>query len=136
MTMDERRKRIHIRALESLIDERLLEVGDTPQDIASFLNARDIKGERYSSESCPLTNYMWEEIEKAPGLIPEDGSICGVEVTGDAVEIYMLFQGHTVEIGVELTPPAAEFIGRFDNGDFPELVDEDEGRSAAERDEE
>jgi hypothetical protein len=135
--MDERRRRIQIRKLQSFLDERLLEVGDTPQDIASFLNERGIKGDQHGSTSCPLTNYIWAEIDKAGDLLPPGVEVARLAVTGDEVELHLSFNDdEAIEANVELTDSASYFIGRFDEGEFPELVDEDEDRSAAERDEE
>ncbi len=79
----------------------LYELGNTPSKIAKELERRGIQGIKEDGSSCPLANVLQAHYRE------------GVLVGRDEIEIN----------GVTLSTPDvfAEFVSRFDGGDFPNL---------------
>jgi hypothetical protein len=88
---------------ENLVDDLQL-LGDTPDEIAELLNDLDIKGDRRTNDSCPIVNYLEVRGYSYP------------KVTQTYVSC---FQGN---LFLRITMPVHNFIVRFDNGKFPELI--------------
>lgn len=85
------------------IEQKLADLPNTPDEIAKFLIARGINGRRGSGYACPFARYIG----------------CGVTVTSDKIVI-------NPDTGTYLavTKPVSEFICKFDQGDYPELVED------------
>ncbi len=96
----------------------LATLGDTPVAVAETLRAKGIKGRPCESSRCPIANW----------LVTETGAVT-VEVDSD---IYFRHAG-AHGLWIDPTPDAvAEFIRRFDEGDFPDLIDDGDSDDWAE----
>lgn len=87
--------------------EALSWLGDTVEEIAEGLRARGIKGHQNAGFSCPIHNYLatfgWDTYA--------DNPYCWL---GDPMFTRDRFD----------TPaPVGEFINRFDDGKFPDLIE-------------
>lgn len=95
---------------------------DKGQDIAEFLRGEEVKGYKGSEENCPIAQWMQNKT----------GEI--VMVNGDAVARYCDLDDEDPNYEIllneyfrEPTSAMLEFIEKFDNGEFPDLVLEDLG---------
>jgi hypothetical protein len=85
------------------IKQKLAELPNTPDEIAAFLTKHGITGRRGSCYRCPFANYLGHGVAVKPDKI-----ILNIDT-----DQYMA-----------VPEPVSEFIGRFDQGNYPELVEE------------
>lgn len=85
------------------IKQKLAELPNTPDEIAKFLMTLGIRGRIGSCYRCPTANYLGG----------------GVVVKLDKI----IFDIDTDQY-LAVPEPVSEFIGKFDQGDYPELVEE------------
>lgn len=81
---------------------------DTPDDIASYLESEGIKAYRGNASFCAVSNF----ISNLTGQEIETTCLSVVNI-GDSKKEFRL-----------TTTAMSEFIRRFDNGGYPELVQE------------
>lgn len=89
----------------------LAALGDTPDAVADQLRALGIKGGQSDYCGCPIANYLLQSgaytcVFVAPSEILADADM------------------------VQTPMPIAAFIGRFDVGDYPDLIDITQEHSA------
>jgi len=100
---------------DEVLRDFLESLGNSPDEVASNLASKGIKGSRSVSVSCPVTNVVKKYFETdnvSTGL-----SLCSVNVLTD-------YEGPSAQ--VELPYSVQVFVFRFDNGEFPELVEEEQ----------
>ena len=92
-------------------------------EIADFLKNQGVKGLKGHDEQCPIANWMNAQTGDA------------ITVTGDYISKYfdypadMPYEEYEIimdEVTRIPTEAIMEFIARFDQGDFPELIEEPE----------
>lgn len=83
---------------------------ETPDSIAEFLESKGARGEMQDGESCVITNYILGETD-AIGCSTTEAEII---VEDD------YYNAHSFGT----TPAVSEFIHLFDQGYYPQLVDE------------
>lgn len=89
-----------------MIAQLLAELGDTADDVADRLRALGIKGERGVGEHCPIANLL------------HSNGYEGAEVDTDT--IYP--EGSFGDVEVDAPEPVEEFIRRFDDGVYLDLI--------------
>lgn len=94
-------------AIATDIWNRLADLGDDPDIIAENLAAAGITGHRNEAAACPLYHYLRAEI-------PPVRCVGDVEIAYDA--------GGPLPEFTNIPPVAGEFVRRFDEGGYPELV--------------
>lgn len=94
------------------LDQALAELPDTADGIAAYLIEQECRGRRRNARCCPVANYL-----------TGTGEFFDADV--DPALIDALIEGDQ-EARVETPAHIAEFIKRFDDGEWPELVDEPE----------
>lgn len=94
---------------------------ETANDLADYLKSENVKGYKGDEDRCAIAVWLTDQTGDA------------VSVSGDYVSRYFDFEDD-VEENMQLwellmedntrtpTPAMMEFISRFDDGDFPELV--------------
>lgn len=91
---------------------QLLEaLGDTPTTIAERLAAAGIRGERCNEGACPIATY----------LLHSDLGLHSVGVSG-CIASLRFGDGGAYTCYVDVPDAVEEFIHRFDNGAFDELL--------------
>lgn len=84
---------------------------ETADEIADFFRKEGIKGYRGEIESCPIANYVSAGCGGKVQM--DDKSLITIDPTNPEKEVGWV---------LEHTPAMAEFIKRFDAGDYPDLV--------------
>ncbi len=94
------------------LDQALAELGDTADGIAETFTARGIKGVPGFAACRPIANYLtgagFEDVEVDPSYL------------------YAYLPDHGSQHVTKVPEGVVEFIERFDDGDWPELIDEPE----------
>ena len=85
------------------IEQKLADLPNTPDAIATFLLAGGFIGSRGSCYRCPMANYLGPGVTIKPDKIIFDTDIW---------------------ICLAVPEPVSEFIGRFDHGDYPKLIED------------
>ena len=81
--------------------ERLLKsLGNSPEDVAMYLELRGITGVRSTGKSCPIANLLKQKFDKV---------LVGVSTASIG------------NIKVDVPDPVQTFILHFDRGEYPEL---------------
>lgn len=97
--------------LKERIEQMLAGLGDTPEAVAASLGGRNITGFTGDCNHCPVAVLIVDEFGG-------DWKVTEYSVT----DVTVTFPGGQVE-----TPDSVcEFISRFDNYEFPELIDPEE----------
>jgi hypothetical protein len=97
---------------EEELEVLLVSLGSEPDEVAQALRAAGIYGYRDEPASCPVANWLAQET----GLSPH--------VDRAAVELYPIPIGDEGPLVESATPLAvAEFVGRFDNGEYSDLLE-------------
>lgn len=95
------------------IEGSLAELGDTPEDVAAQLNRLGCRGQRKHGEDCPvhnfLTNRVWLDVSY-------------LHVDYEAIEFD---DGHDLFQRADVPDAVAEFITRFDKGEWDFLAKEE-----------
>ncbi len=99
----------------------LAELGDTADAVAASLERLGVVGDKAEPDSCPLARYLSRRFPEAGGdvgvnLISARVGTAGVCKPGIVV-------GETVGYEPLLTTIVINFVERFDDGLYPELVD-------------
>ncbi len=98
--------------LKARVEELLQSLGSTSNEVAESLAARNITGDTCDCHFCPVANLLTD-------VVGPDWKVEDYGVTDEDVK----FPG-----GRAVLPEAvAEFVVRFDNHEFPDLVDRPEG---------
>lgn len=98
----DRQSRARLTRAQQVILTKLRQLGDTADVIASVLMAKGITGYRYKNGTCPVANYLRQELGDAPLVSPFSATVDGVHV--------------------ELPPAVNVFIREFDSGQYPALI--------------
>jgi hypothetical protein len=85
------------------IEQKLKALPNTPDEIAKFLLAGGFIGSRGSCYRCPTANYLGRGVAVKPDKIILDTD----------TDQYLA-----------VPEPLSEFIGKFDQGDYPELIED------------
>lgn len=81
----------------------------TPDEVRSMIAATGIRAHRLAPHSCAIARYVKVDLEREDFL--------AVAVSQQNVRIGSAYSPTTVAM--------AEFVGHFDDGDYPELLAED-----------
>jgi len=85
------------------LDETLVAMGNTENEVVAFLRARHITGSRKDSEKCPVAEYLSHETGEDIGVAEKF--------------IYTLFS----KVPTALPQSVQDFIAGFDAGKYPDL---------------
>lgn len=96
----------------TLMLERL---GSTPDEIAQSLRVSGVKGMRRQGNSCPITH--WLEKQMGGRAFTSQQSVSWIEGP-DLREI-----DPTAMVWVAVPEPVVDFVTRFDDGVYPDLVE-------------
>jgi hypothetical protein len=90
----------------------LTDLGETPTQIAESLRAKEIQGRVGDEYECPLVWYLRDQ-EGIEFVIVDNESITwSDDAMGDN------------EQRIKTSEPIAQFIEQFDDGEFPELIED------------
>lgn len=90
------------------------ELGSTPDGVADRLRAAGIKGQRGKAWCCPIANW----------LVRETGLTNPEVHFGSVAADCELPSGNLSCVGVDMPPQIYQFIRRFDDGVYLDLVEE------------
>lgn len=108
--------------MSAITEERVLEalvtLGDTPEQIAQSLIAKGITGDQKMAGSCPLANYLVQEIPEAKAATIYTSAFV-FRTTPEEEQ-----DDDDGDRGVKVRTPGEhlEFMDAFDNGAYPALV--------------
>lgn len=106
--------------LVNRVEARVRQLGSmgTPAEIASVLHSQGITGKRRDGETCPVARYIQHG---------EDGAI--IHVGPYRVSVYDRKVPGWVDLAGQfmLPVPVTNFISDFDDGRFPNLIEEQQG---------
>lgn len=88
------------------LDEALTALGDTADQVAAHLRAKKITGCRFNACHCPVATYLAQS-----GVVEKPA-------VGDKTIGYLADWG---DVEVQTPSAVADFINRFDAGEFPDL---------------
>lgn len=94
----------------------LSKLGNTPDDIATLLSQCGATGQRNNSHNNPITEYL--NMIMPTGF----GTLRGV---GTGAVLIDNVPGDDRGICFDTPPPVAAFLRKFDQGDYPELEDDE-----------
>lgn len=92
---------------ELSLEQAIAELPDTADGIAEFLIEQECRGNREDGTCCPVARYL-----QGTGLFP-DAFVDFNWIFSDGAD----YEGE----GIEPPPHIAEFVERFDRGEWPEL---------------
>jgi hypothetical protein len=94
------------------LEELLLELGSTADNIAANLIEMGIEGIPKSYHGCPVLNYL-----------RENHGLDKLRISGGGAGPYYIYD-YTNEIDEPVRPwkPLQKFLEKFDNGEYPELI--------------
>jgi hypothetical protein len=100
---------------ETQIEETLRQLGDDADTVAASLRERGVKGLVGMAEHCPIATLLrWTY----------DADVDVIEVESDSIRFHCHGEGPYESMWIEPPPPAvAEFIVRFDDGGYPDLIE-------------
>jgi hypothetical protein len=108
---------------ETWLTDLLSELGNTSDEIAAKLRDARVQGYRQDARRCPLARFVTERLsEHYPS-----GSV-EVVVATDALLIAQASpdanEGGDLLVLAELSEPVVEFVQRFDDAAWPDLINE------------
>jgi hypothetical protein len=89
--------------------EALAQLGANADDMAHALHRLGVTGVLGGCTRCPLANHLVDVLGLRMAEVAE-------------TEMALYWPGSADRELVDMPPPAAEFVVRFDRGDFPQLV--------------
>jgi hypothetical protein len=91
--------------------EALCELGDTPDEVAAKLYEAGFKGERETGYSCPIAVYL-------------NSAAAAFEACVEPEDVWLNSVNEFDHVRLHAVPPAAvaDFILKFDGGEYPDLV--------------
>ena len=99
------------------ISDYLASLGDTPDAVAENLRKQNVKGVIGSKCSCPILNAVYQSCpDYWPGL-----QIVNGKKIGDRWHYCATLDDWQI-VDPSLPQPVMDFIGRFDQGEYPDLV--------------
>jgi hypothetical protein len=94
------------------VTQLLTQLGDDPNTVAQRLHAAGIRGERCNEGTCPIATY----------LLASDLRLARVQVIGNIAVFGDPDRPFALGEYVKLSDAVDEFIHRFDNGAYPQLL--------------
>jgi hypothetical protein len=102
-------------ALASEVSTLFGQLGDSPEDVAESLGRQGVTGRQASDTQCPLARYL-------NAVLGAEHHVKGVDVGSRVVRIRVGWPW-SPPIFVSLPGPVGRFVGDFDRGRFPALVE-------------
>ena len=99
--------------------KELLDLGETPDEIATNLIRLECNGVIGKPDSCPLAQYIKKKITNTSFISVGKGRIIIHISCGNSAESQYTYY-HRVEIG--LNEAFKDFINNFDSGLYPKLI--------------
>jgi hypothetical protein len=102
------------------LKEFLASLGNTPDEVADWMRKNGIKGVKKNCRLCPVLNAIYSEhgVDCWSGLIISGGS-----KVGDSWFYSSTYDDDQI-MDPSLPQPVMDFVGRFDNDVYPDLVAE------------
>lgn len=106
---------------EEWLTRTLTDLGDTADDVAATLRDAAIKGRRSNAVQCPVARYLARRVAEHAS-----STQARVNVHDDATVLVATSSAHSEDliVSVALPDPVLDFIRDFDEGAYPDLIDD------------
>ena len=101
--------------LQEKLEHTLRNLGDTPDEIAAFLEGQGIKGQRHHASGCVLAVYLHKVFDMSVSV----GYSAMLHTTIKKLDINF---GYKPEAICPLPSSTRLFVLKFDDGKYPNLV--------------